>query len=65
MAIEHEREIIEDIADGLVSRFIDSYATKKGIVNFNMQSDGYNYNINYKLHPDGTWKMLNYTANLL
>jgi hypothetical protein len=65
MAAELERQVIEYMADSVVSSFINSSATKKGVVNFEIRVDGYNYKIRYKLDIEGKWKMANYTSLLL
>jgi hypothetical protein len=65
MAAELERQVIEYMANSVVRSFIDAATTKKGVLSFEIQVDGYNYKIRYKLDPKGKWIMANYTSSLL
>jgi hypothetical protein len=65
MAAELERQVIEYMANSVVPSFIDASAIKKGFVSFEIQADGYNYKIRYKLDLQGNWIMASYTSSLL
>lgn len=65
MAEELTRDLVEDLADASVSKFIDGYAKKAGRLSFDMQTGGYNYHVTYQLNSEGFWRMLHYTPSLL